>query len=215
MINKPIISDKFYPHGKPQINHTVLFTTHSDPETREGKVLESTTQDYKVIDYKYNKTIWINQTQITSNLGPNYKPRNTTENTPTPELPTGTYIYHTPKGTICLVEKEKFNGKYYYRKVDHHQGIEIQDTQNLYTFSEPHEGKYILEPGIYVDNRLIVYEVIPHLGKCWIRLLGESELEILNEFVATTLHRVEADTDDNGIIMIETPLSSMEKTNDM
>ena len=79
MINKPIISDKFYPHGKPQINHTVLFTTHSDPETREGKVLESTTQDYKIQDHKHNKTIWINQTQITSNLGPNYKPTNAPE----------------------------------------------------------------------------------------------------------------------------------------
>ena len=59
MKNKPIISDKFYPHGKPQINHTVLLTTHSDPETREGKVLESTTQDYKVIDHKHNKTKWM------------------------------------------------------------------------------------------------------------------------------------------------------------
>lgn len=222
--NRPQIEldeDRFEPVGLPMPRDVVLFSTRDNTEIREGIVVDTCNKAYKLHDPSDNQERWVRIDQIHGNLGPDYYTKEQYEQRgyeQPPKLPTGTYILHEHDRTPLLIEKEKINGIYYYRYADSGTGFKLtQNEENsLKTFSEPHTGNYLVEPGLYTlpedDDEWTTYEVVPYANQCWIREIGDYTLIKLTEEKARQLHRVEVDTDDQDVIII-TPdnlVSSME-----
>lgn len=161
---------------------------------------------YKCDETNKNITKWIPYWAITSNLGDHWSDvklkLNGIEIPPKPpKLPliTGSFILECDCEDYNLVEIDKVNGVYFIRSVDESMAEIIEPDHNhiLHTFSKPEDGKYILDPGMYIDSDLHVVEVIPFKGKCWYRFINESEISELNNKYALKLNRIE--TDDDGL----------------
>lgn len=176
----------------------------------EAYVEQTTNNDIKITyrskDFTYST--WVPKWTITSNLGKKYwsdatKKRHGIEVPPKParlELVTGSFVIEDEEeGEFQLVEIDKVNGVYFMHRIDESVAEIIKPDHEhiLHTFSKPEEGKYILDPGMYIDSEMSLVEVVPFQGKCWYRYINESEITELDDEYALQLNRIE--TDDDGL----------------
>lgn len=147
------------------------------------------------------KTRWFNSDVICGNLGaPTPEQCETLEITPNmlPELPkpltTGTFIWEND-GELHLVEIEKYNNQYFFRFADNSKAICVDegDLISLREFSNPNDGKYLLDPGAYLTPNNNVWEILPVDGQCYARQVGKSILFPLTPPQASILRRLETD----------------------
>lgn len=178
----------------------------------EAYVQKSTCNDLQIV-YKssmsgQNHTVWVPKWTVTSNLGTKYwsdvaKKLHGLEVPPKPprlELVTGSFVIEDEEEEeFQLVEIDKVNGVYFMHRIDESVAeiIEPNHEHILHTFSKPEEGKYILDPGMYIDSDMCLVEVVPFQGKCWYRYINESEITELDNKYALKLNRIE--TDDDGM----------------
>lgn len=178
----------------------------------EAYVQKRTCNDLQIV-YKsslsrQNHTVWVPNWVVTSNLGDKHwsdvtKKLHGLEVKPKPErlpLVTGSFVIEDEEeGEFQLVEIDKVNGVYFMHRIDESVAeiIEPNHEHILHTFSKPEDGKYILDPGMYIDSEMSLIEVVPFQGKCWYRYINESEITELDNEYALKLNRIE--TDDDGM----------------
>ena len=189
-------------------------------QRQEALVLDYTHKDVQVtyIIKTTKKTRWIPIYSITSNLGDEYKtieeltamglldPK--PQRAPNKPLLSGTYINvlnEDDEEKYQLVEIEKVNGQYYIHGASSTacQPINQDHEYDLLEFSPPEEGKYILDPGLYIRTDKLLYEVIPFKGSSWYRRIDESNLHKLTANEALKLTRVETDETTPGFYIID------------
>ena len=110
-------------------------------------------------------------------------------------IKTGTYIQKR-KNKHYLIEVDKVENNYYYRKVEHTKNKPINLTKflRLKTFSQPENGNYVMEPGIYrIKNKTI--EIIPFNEQCYYRNIGSARIKPLKKKLIQA-KRIELDFDD-------------------
>jgi len=186
-------------------------------QLQEALVLDKTKTAAKV--QIKDITIWIPNTFIQANLGPNYwnQQTNPTPNhqpKQNPPLITGTFILEENQ-QYKLVEIDKINGVYLIHTLETHKAEIITQNHNhtLHTFSKPEEGKYILEPGMYIDSNQLLIEVVPFKGTCWYRFIDQATITPLTQEYAIQLNRIETDEDGLDYYIIEETQPITQKLN--
>ena len=122
----------------------------------------------------------------------------------TVQYQTGTYILESNLGTL-LVEIDRIQNEYFIRLAGTAATIPL--TKNiipkLFPFSDPDNGNYLTEPGIYLIKSLFsAIEIIPYNQANYYRLLDSPELYRLTPETLKSIIRIESDSLDINAVMI-------------
>lgn len=115
---------------------------------------------------------------------------------PTPNYETGTYILDSAYGPK-LVEVDRVDSTYYIRLSNGYlvEPLTVDIWQQLEQFSDPDNGNYLVEPGVYfIKSEKALVEVVPYRGQCYYRVINGTSLILLDPAYVPDMARVETDT---------------------